>query len=156
MFCILLEYRYVYYFLFCLEKPKSHFLVFWQMWRMARRWHGFDRWQQILIFDRRTKEQVFGSWAVKVGTSACSVRGFLLTQITPIPPKAYSNILRDSWDYNPMFRTIGYAIRWNWGGNLQSPSMLSGHRPLYSETVNNIFAVTGRHVFLFWFLCSYV
>ena len=53
-----------------------------------------------------------------------------------------------------VIRSIGYAIRWNWGRDLQSPSMLSGHRPLYSKTANNIFAVTERHVFPFWFLCS--
>ena len=29
--------------------------------------------------------------------------------------------------------------------------MLSGHRPLYSDTANNIFTVTERHDFLFWF-----
>ena len=37
--------------------------------------------------------------------------------------------------------------------NRRTCFLLSGHRPLYSETANNIFAVTGRHVFLFWFLC---
>ena len=120
------------------------------------------------IFDRRTKEQVFGLWVVSnepwayvyrismrrenVGTSACSVRGFYSRKSR----QRIRTIPWDSWDYNPMFRTIGYAIRWNWGGDLQSPSMLSGHRPLYSKTANNIFAVTERHVFLFWFLCSYV
>ena len=68
MFCILLEYRHVYCFLSCLEKPKSHFLVFWQMWRMARRWHGFDRWPQIL------SNELWAMSVEEVGTSACSVR----------------------------------------------------------------------------------
>ena len=45
MFCILLEYKHISYCLIWSEKLKSHFLVFWQMWMMARRF----------FFDRRTK-----------------------------------------------------------------------------------------------------
>ena len=37
MFCILLEYKHISYCLIWSEKPKSLFLVFWQMWMMARR-----------------------------------------------------------------------------------------------------------------------
>ena len=75
---------------------------------------------------------------------ACSVRGFHSRQ---------SRQSRKGLEQYFVTRSIGYAIRWNWGRDLQSPSMLSGHRPLYSKTANNIFAVTERHVFLFWFLC---
>ena len=41
-------------------------------------------------------------------------------------------------------RSIGYTIRWCRGRDLQSPFILSGHSHLYSETVNNKFAVTER------------
>ena len=57
--------------------PKSLFLVFWQI--------GDEQWA---VSDER--------WAVrKVGTSACSVRSFSLTQIAPIPPKGLD--IRTFW-----------------------------------------------------------
>ena len=90
---------------------------------MARWWRRCDRWPQIFIFmlvirhaelvsashsepvlvfhrEQMLKrvqhdEMIINMRRGNVGTSACSVRGSLLTQIAPIPPKAYSNI---SWD----------------------------------------------------------
>ena len=75
-----------------------------------------------------------------VGASACSVRGF---------HSRNSRQSRKGLEQYFVIRSIGYAIRWSWGRDLQSPSTLSAHRPLYSETANNIFAVTERHFFSF-------
>ena len=40
--------------------------------------------------------------------------------------------------------------------NKRTCFLFSGHRPLYSKTANNIFAVTEGHVFCFWIFCSSV
>ena len=85
--CIHLIIRMLKSFTFSFLTPKFPFLVFWQIWGMGR---GFIfRQKNILNNELRECRDV------------CVQRpGFLPTQIAPIPPKASSKILRDSWDDN--------------------------------------------------------